>query len=160
VIVLAIDPGNTHSAWVLYDADARALLSHGKHENAEVRALILSGEIPSTAHFAIEFPESFGAKVWNQVFLTALWAGRFIECWGGPHVLMSRVKVKTHVTGSAKSKDAQVRQCLLDRWGGENAKRKGGPLYGVTADRWAALAIAVAYADGAGFSVVHAQEAA
>lgn len=161
MIAFAVDPGNTHSAYVVYDAESQLLLDSGKLENGELRALILEGSIPSVAHFAIEMPESFGAKVWNQVFMTALWAGRFIECWGGPHVLMSRVKVKAHVTGSARSKDAQVRQCLLERWGGKEkamgTKQARGPLFGLTADRWAALAIAVAYSEDAGHSVVHAQ---
>lgn len=171
MIVLAIDPGNTHSAFVVYDG--ATVLDHGKLDNqallARLRADLHVEIVPFAVNLpasrpeslAIEMAESFGTKVWNQVFLAMLWAGRFVQAFGGPVTLMSRLKVKTHVTGSARSKDQQVRQCLLERWGGKEqavgTKASKGPLFGVTADRWAALAIAVAHAEGAGVSAVHAQ---
>ncbi|HET6477318.1 MAG TPA: hypothetical protein VFH93_14740 [Thermoleophilia bacterium] len=45
-------------------------------------------------------------------------------------------------------KDANIRQALLDRFGGPAAvgrKAAPGPLYGIARDVWSALAIAVTY---------------
>lgn len=151
--VLAIDPGSTESAFVVWGSP----LEHGKLDNDDLLFRLRNHGtfFPGCTHLAIEMAQSFGAKVWSQVFTTVLWTGRFVEAWtdatGLEHTLMSRLHVKTHVTGSARARDGQVRQCLLDRYGGKDAavgtKQAPGPLRGVTADRWAALAIAVAWSD-------------
>jgi len=61
---------------------------------------------------------------------------------------ISRRAVKLHLCGSARAKDANIRQALIDRYGGSAAigrKAAPGPLYGVSKDVWSALAIAVTY---------------
>lgn len=150
--LLAIDPGSALTGYVLYDVDARALVLRGKCSNEDLVAMIRRAEFSSALMLAIEHAQSFGAKVWNQVFDATLWGGRFVEAWdsvtsGRPHALVFRRDVKLHVTGSPKAKDQQVRQCLLEQWGGKDVavgtKKQPGPLFGVTADMWAALAIAV-----------------
>lgn len=154
MIVLAIDPGNTHSALVLYDAATRRVLSKRKLENHEALVAIRSSWHIAPDHLAIEMAESFGAKVWSQVFTTVLWTGRFIEAWtshGLPFTLVTRREVKNAVAGEHRANDAQIRNALIDRWGGKEvaigSKHAPGPLHGVTADCWAALAIAVTFAD-------------
>lgn len=169
--LLAIDPGDQLSAFVVYDG--KRPVDHGKLGNEELLARlhdVLHFDDPwkrsplryCCSHLAIEMAESFGAKVWNQVFLATLWAGRFVEAFGGPYTLMSRQKTKLYVTGNPRARDAQVRACLIDRYGGKDValgtKAAPGPLRGLTADRWAALALAVAYSEGQGMSVVHQQQ--
>ena len=162
-MILAVDPGDQLSAFVVYDG--KWPVDHGKLGNEELLQR-LYGDLNCwphhCQHLAIEMAESFGAKVWNQVFLATLWAGRFVEAFGGPYTLMSRQKTKLYVTGNPRAKDSQVRACLIDRYGGKamaiGDKRIPGPLYGLTADRWAALALAVAYSEGQGMSVVHQQQ--
>lgn len=154
--VLAIDPGSSHSAFVIL-SEAGRVTDHAKMPNAELLEFVRTVDrgykrTPvSTHHLAIELAESFGAKVWAQVFTTTLWAGRFVEAFGGAFTTLGRREIKVHVTGSARAKDQQVRQCLLERWGGKDkalgTKQQPGPLHGLTADRWAALAVAVTYSD-------------
>lgn len=171
-MLLAIDPGDQLSAFVVYDG--KRPVDHGKLGNDELLARIYGSLrynfVPLSVnreplwpeHLAIEMAESFGAKVWNQVFLATLWAGRFVEAFGGPYTLMSRQKTKLYVTGNPRAKDSQVRACLIDRYGGKDValgtKAAPGLLRGLTADRWAALALAVAYSEGQGMSVVHQQQ--
>ena len=163
-MILAIDPGDQLSAFVVYDG--RRPVDHGKLGNEELLALLCGGlhyrPLTYASHLAIEMAESFGAKVWNQVFLATLWAGRFVEAFGGPYTLMSRQKTKLYVTGNPRARDSQVRACLIDRYGGKDValgtKAEPGVLRGLTADRWAALALAVAYSEGQGMSVVHQQQ--
>lgn len=154
--VLAIDPGSSHSAFVILSEESRVIDS-GKLPNQELLEFLRVVDrgykrTPVSTHYlAIEIAESFGAKVWQQVFTTTVWAGRFIEAFGGKFTTLGRREIKLHVTGSARAKDAQVRQCLLERWGGketaQGSKSKPGPLYGLSADRWAALAVAVTWKD-------------
>jgi hypothetical protein len=54
--------------------------------------------------------------------------------------------------GSSRANDATIRQALLDRYGPGREKAVGtkanpGPLYGIKADLWQALALAVTYSD-------------
>lgn len=151
-MILAIDPGSEQSAAVILN-EAGVPVEFWKEPNDEtirrVRAI-------STAfgdwHLAIEMAESFGAKVWSQVFTTVLWTGRIVEAWvfngGHPHTLVTRREVKNHLTGSAKAKDGQIRNCLIEKFGGVSAigkKRTPGPLYGISADVWQALAVGVTW---------------
>lgn len=155
--VLAIDPGSEQSAWVLYDGTT--VLEHGKQPNASVRArLVLHGD--SFDVVVIEQIASYGMAVGAEVFETVHWAGRFYElCTGiveGHARRMFRRDVKLHLCQSARAKDSNVRQALLDRFGGEKAakgnKAAPGPLYGLKADEWQALALAVTWVD------LHAQK--
>ena len=155
MIVLAIDPGSAASGYVLYSAVDQLVLDRGKLENERLLAHIYEDDWGGATDLAIEMAQSFGAKVWDQVFVTTMWVGRFVEAWsagrGLPHRLVYRRDVKLHVTGSPRAKDPQVRACLLERWGGKEkavgTKAQPGPLWGVKADSWAALAIAVTFAE-------------
>lgn len=157
-MILAIDPGSARSGYVLYDANERLVVDRGKDDNAELLSSLYDERAFADAtHLAIEMAESFGSKVWDQVFKAVLWTGRFVEAWCAArhrnYTLVYRRDVKLHVAGSPRAKDGQIRQCLLERWGGKSVavgkKSAPGPLHGVTADAWAALAIAVTFADGA-----------
>jgi hypothetical protein len=48
-----------------------------------------------------------------------------------------------------KAKDANIRQALIDIYGGNDKaignKKTPGPLYGIKGDLWAALAVAVTF---------------
>lgn len=148
MIVLAIDPGNKQSALVLYDTIKSSVIDKCKIDNEEARLRV---KYAVADHLAIEMAESFGAKVWGQVFTTVLWTGRFVEAWSKTFTLVTRREVKMHLTNSAKAKDSQIRNCLIERWGGKDTaignKMTPGPLKGITADCWQALAIAVTYSD-------------
>ena len=87
----------------------------------------------------------YGMAVGAEVFQTCLWIGRFLDRWRSEwntH-LVPRLMVKMHLCHSARAKDANVRQALIDRFGAVGTKRAPGRLYGVSSHCWAALGVAV-----------------
>jgi hypothetical protein len=150
VNLLAIDPGSTESAYVLYDVEQARPLGWAKMPNADLLdALDLA--FPADT-LAIEMVASYGMSVGREVFETCVWIGRFIERWSGEFRLVYRADVKLHLTHSRRSKDPNVRQALLDKFGpgkelAVGLKKSPGPLYGLTGDCWAALGVAVTAAE-------------
>jgi hypothetical protein len=156
--VLAIDPGSERSAFVAYSS--AGLGAFAKLSNSELLAHVRlnSGgikwgyELSRTHHLAIEMIASYGMPVGREVFETCVWIGRFVEAWRGPHTFVYRGDVKLHLCGTKRAKDPNVRAALIDRFGpgrdkAIGTKKQPGPLYGVTADVWAALAVAVTFTD-------------
>lgn len=144
--VLAIDPGTTHSGLVHFAGGIP--LSAGVYPNAEVLAHLQETRMP----VACEMIASYGMAVGKEVFETCLWIGRFIQAAGPERVrLIYRKDVKLHLCGSLKAKDANLRQALIDRYGGKaeaiGTVKKQGPLYHVKSHAWAALAVAVTAAE-------------
>lgn len=150
MIVLAIDPGTTESAYALYEPERRKLLDFGKVPNHDMLAVIATEDHSA---LIIERIESYGMPVGREVFDTVQWTGRFIQAAdpGRPWHQLPRREVKLHLCGQSKAKDANVRQALLDRFHGpvtpSGKPAKGHPLRGVSGDVWAALAVAVTWAD-------------
>jgi hypothetical protein len=156
VILLAIDPGPTESAWVLYNTEARIPVEWAKQPN-EPDALVWFGRVAAAADdLAIEMVASYGMAVGADVFETVVWIGRFMERWEDGYGadaprLVYRRDVKLHICGSSRAKDANVRQALIDRYGGKQRavglKASPGPLYGMTGDCWSALGVAITAAE-------------
>lgn len=152
MIVTAIDPGPVRSAYVTYDAEDRVIDDFGIEANEDMLAFIhtcLPGG--SVERLVIEKVESFGMAVGAEVFETVFWSGRFAEAAHPvPVDRIGRKAIKVHLCGSARAKDTNIRQALIDRFGGSSAigtKAAPGPLYGIKADIWAALAVAVTYTE-------------
>lgn len=154
-VVLAIDPGPVESAWIVFDSEASEIRSFAKSGNDWLLDQ-LRNLSPDVRIVAVEKIESFGMAVGAEIFETVWWSGRFAEAVLRPAigvrgvVQVPRRTVKLHLCGSAKAKDANIRQALIDRFGGSAAKgtkAKPGPLYGIAKDVWSALAIAVTYTD-------------
>ena len=162
--VLAIDPGSTASGVVVYDADipsgpvvyaakvdnvsllaglSRRILTHGPQD------LYLTG--PHV--LVVEFPVPRGMPASRDLFLAVEWIGRFREAWGmdAAFVKMDRKDVKMSLCGVSSAKDTNIRAAIIDRFGGKDRaigrKATAGPLYGVKADAWQALAVAMTYMD-------------
>ena len=145
--LLAIDPGTTHSGWVLYENGQ--VQGSGVGDNAHIL-----GDLIYYSHcdIAIEMIASYGMAVGKEVFETCVWIGRFVQVAGPDRVrLVYRKDVKMHLCGSARAKDANIRQALIDLYGGKaeaiGTVKKQGPLYGVKSHAWAALAVAVTAAN-------------
>ena len=158
--VLAIDPGPTESAFAVYEDGEPAL--GRKVPNSEMLAIVedpirmLGSGGEFIRALAVEMIASYGMPVGAEVFETCVLIGRLLERWPagrGQTALVYRRDVKLHLCGQARAKDGNVRQALIDRWGGKVAaignKAKPGPLYGFKADTWQALGVAVTFADGA-----------
>lgn len=148
-VVLGIDPGTTHTAWVLVDADLN-LLGFGKSPNSEVQKIIREN---LDAKIAIEVPQPRGQHMTWQLVYTAIWIGRFVETAAPRGWLeVDRMSVKMHICGSARAKDGAIRSAIVERWGGKDAaigkKATPGPLYGVSKDVWQAFALAITVWEG------------
>lgn len=156
---MAIDPGPEQSAFLVLGVSGHPRPgAFGIWPNADLLQQ-LRGDLflLNIGTVAIEHIESFGMAVGREVFETVRWAGRFEEAVdrGGfaRVVQVSRRAVKLTLCGSARAKDANIRQALIDRFGGSAAigrKADPGPLYGISKDVWSALAIAVTHVEKEG----------
>lgn len=149
--ILAIDPGNTHSAVCLYDCAADKPVRWEKIANDEVLDMIRRGSSQVKWDvLVVEAIASYGMPVGAEVFDTVFWTGRFCEAQanrGGRFDRLYRREVKMHLCGSMRAKDANIRQRLIDIFGAPGTKKAPGVLYGMSGDCWAALAVAVTAAD-------------
>jgi len=164
-VILAIDPGPVQSAYVLYSLNSPHVWRHAIIPNEVLLASISTpmdrGGFHSVMNSSriqacvIEMIASYGMAVGAEVFETCVWIGRFAERWqrtfGTPADRLFRREVKLHLCGQARAKDPNVRQALLDKFGGKERavgkKASPGPLHGIRADEWAALAVAVTWAE-------------
>lgn len=151
---LAIDPGNTESAYVHID-DSLQPIRFGKVDNASM-LIELQATTPDVV--AIEMVASYGMAVGAEVFETCVWIGRYQQLLSGRiglervH-LVKRLPVKVHHCHDSKAKDSNIRQALVDRFAlgepnhGKGTAKEPGWFYGFSADVWQAYALAVYAAD-------------
>lgn len=146
--VLAIDPGTHESQLLVWDGK-RVLTHHFSANNEFIQSLGKFWLADEGSYAVIESVASYGLAVGAEVFDTCYWGGRFYERISRHSLvrLVPRMTVKMHLCHSAKAKDANIRQALIDRFGGKDKaignKANPGVLYGVKSHGWAALALAV-----------------
>ena len=148
MVVLAIDPGPTESAYVMWSGDQ--VLAYAKVRNDNLVLLLLNPP-REVEQAVIEKVASFGMPVGAEVFETVYWSGVFAHAFGLARVdRITRNEIKNHLCHSSRAKDGNIRQALIDRFGGPAAigkKASPGPLYGLAGDCWSALAVAVTWWD-------------
>lgn len=172
-VVVAVDPGPTHSAAVVWDG--KSILGHIYAESAEVLDEVTRRYRDSGATLVVEMVASYGKPVGAEVFETCVWIGRFLALW--PEAMADRVTrqaVKHHLCLSMTVRDCHVRQALIDRFGcpkgrkcqackgkgwvgrgrpvctscdGSGWEQPPGITQGLTGDKWAAFAVAVTWLD-------------
>lgn len=145
--VLAIDPGPVNTAYALVRRKDRHIYAFGICDN---QTLLQRLEQLLPADVAIEMIASYGMAVGAEVFETCVWIGRIIqhlESHGADNVSrIFRREVKIAMCGSMKAKDANVRQAIIDSYQTNqftDVTKKGGPLYKVSKDVWAAIGVAL-----------------
>jgi hypothetical protein len=152
-VIMAIDPGDTHSAYCfLVNGE---IADKGKVENEVLLKMLeikesakMGGVEISDAELVIEWIQGYGMTVGQSVFETCRWVGKFEHAWGRPVTLMGRKAVKSHLCNTTKAGDPHVREALIDRFGGQRGKAKQkGVLEGFSGDMWAALGVAVTFMD-------------
>lgn len=144
--ILAIDPGTETSGVVEYDG-TQVLWSDEMNNGELLEHLRWSYE-----HVVCELIQCLGMPVGAEVFETAYLIGSIQEIQlVTPRAFhgVYRSQVKLHLCGSARAKDANIRQALIDMHGGKEKaigkKKSPGPLYGVSGHCWQALAVAVTW---------------
>lgn len=151
--LLAIDPGPVESAWVLYDTVNKVPIEWDKQPNENI-----ARHIDNANGLVIEMIASYGMAVGAEVFETCVWIGRFLAQWDEAYDTNTRARrilrpdVKLHMCNSRRAKDSEVRQRIIDIYGPGKDKAVGlkaspGPLYGMRADCWQALALAITAAE-------------
>lgn len=153
--LLAIDPGNTESAYVVIESRTCRPQYFGKVSNDELLDIVT----PFDGPVYVEMIASYGMPVGAEVFETCVFIGRIMATHallaGSSHTveLVKRQPVKLHHCHSSKAKDANVTQALVDRFApgqpnhGKGTKAAPGWFYGFKADIWQAYALAVYAAD-------------
>lgn len=148
--VFAIDPGFRQSGWVLCEERPFRIIDKGVSPNEELMESFLA-QAHAFDMLLIEHIAMGGMIAGQETFDTCFIAGRFAQAvYPTPFDLVKRLRVKLHLCGQARAKDANVRQALIDRFGGSEAigkKKTPGPLYGVFSHMWQALAVAVTWSD-------------
>lgn len=153
--LLAIDPGNRESGYVVIDSASFLPSDFGKVANEEFATWLTTAPfdlvvIEQIGHYGTGMPAG------RDIFDTCRWIGRFEQILhdrGATPDLVLRAKVKAHVCHSSKAKDSNVRQALVDRFAagqlnhGKGTKAAPGWFHGFAADVWAAYALAVYAAD-------------
>jgi hypothetical protein len=176
MIRVGIDPGNTHSAFAIFRDDEEdfqigsendvEFIHANKLPNEDflykvvdaIFAAVKIGDSPpidwTNLDVTIEMPGSYGKgnTPGASVFLTALFAGRVLQRiydkTGVKPTLIYRQTVKSRVLGRAFGKDSEIRATMIRIFGEPGTKKNPGKTYGVSADMWAALAVATASALG------------
>ena len=149
--VIAVDPGPTESAYALFLSGQ--FIGGEKVANSTLLADL--SQVGAATHLTIERIRSYGMPAGAELFETCEWSGRFWQAWVGgtereAHWL-PRKDVKFNLCGNPRAKDANIRQAIIDRFGGKDkaigTKKAPGPLYGVSGDVWAAIAVGLTWQD-------------
>ena len=151
MIIRAIDPGPVRSAFV--DWNGEHIIDKGMFNNSEH----YPHEDYSPFFDAVYFEQiqSYGMPVGADVFSTCFWSGRLWERYideGFTCEFKGRKDVKLAICGSARAKDSNIIAAIVDIFDpdrkhgatGKGTKKAPGPLYGIAADVWQALALALA----------------
>ena len=136
--ILAIDPGPKVSGY--YGRIDGNPAFAGVAENDDLLDVLYGPN--SFDLLAIEYMEARGMPLGNESLDTVFWTGRFYESFRGERQLVRRRDVKLELCGSTRAKDANVRQALIDIYGGRDTKKNPNPaMCGVTSHAWAAMAV-------------------
>jgi len=140
MIILAIDPGTTESAFLGMEWGLPQYFNKVSND-----VLIENVEDDLYDYLVIEEIQSFGMSVGREVFNTVRWTGRFEQKARDRHktvIFVSRQEVKLFWCKSLRAKDPNVRQALIDHYGPPGTKKNPGNTYGIKNDIWSTLAIA------------------
>lgn len=153
-MILAIDPGNIESAFVLVENDLSKVYEKDKVDNPILMNLISywsNNDEYKIDHIAIEGIQSYGMAVGKSVFETCYFIGRLIESTRRDFmkypVMIYRMEEKMCLCHSVKANDSNIRQALIDRFGVVGTKKNPGYFYGFKKDIWSAMAVATTYHD-------------
>ncbi|MFT8347700.1 hypothetical protein [Clostridium saccharoperbutylacetonicum] len=155
-MILAIDPGNIESGYVVLDDLLRPIES-GKILNEDLLNKCGNGSFSDCKHIAVEMVASYGMAVGATVFETCVWIGRFTERLQyeldiEPRFIY-RKDEKMNLCGNMKAKDSNIVQALIDRFApntpnkGKGRKKEPGWFYGFKKDIWQAYAVGITYFD-------------
>lgn len=156
MVVFAIDPGNEQSAYSIMD-DQYNLIEFAKLPNRECMAVLLKrlNETNKPTNVVIERMLNYSTQVGRTTFETCEWIGRFsqeAEKYSDVSYL-NRKDEKMYMCGTMNANDTSIRHALIDRFAkhdfrtGKGTAKNKDYFYGVKADCWSAICIAVTFLD-------------
>ena len=154
--IVAIDPGNVQSAFVITDAHLNPL-RFGKADNEFMYITLCDCFVelncqPENTAIVIEWVKSYGMPVGESVFETCVWIGKLEErfkAYGTNRI--NRSQEKSIICHDSRANDATIRRALIDEFApdvpnnGKGTKKQPGFFYGFKADIWQAFAIAYTF---------------
>jgi len=160
--ILAIDPGNMESAYVVWNPNTNRMVDKDWVGNKDLKNSLFVNQVRNNelniGPVLIETVSSYGMAVGQETFDTAIWTGifkEFFENLGHPVHLIFRMTVKMHHCHSLrKVNDAAVNKVLVDKYGQPQSKKREGLVYwnddvennggrwDMKGDIWAAMALA------------------
>lgn len=147
-MIYAIDPGSAESAMVAFTGKSIAWACIKPNTEllemirSQESALALNGQ---TVHIELIGHYGKGMPAGRDVFDTCIYIGELKEACraqGAATNLVLRATIKTHICGSPKAKDANVKQALRDKWGDKGTMKNPGFFFGFRDDMWQAFALA------------------
>ena len=152
-MILAIDPGNVESAFVIVTDDLSKVINKGKVYNVDLLDIIW--QIDNVSHVAIEGIQSYGMPVGKEVFETCYFIGRLQETFLREHgkfpLMIYRKEEKICLCHSLKANDTNIRRALIDIYApytpnkGKGTKKSPGYFFFFLSDIYSALAVAHTY---------------
>lgn len=156
-MILAIDPGSTESGIVFIGDDYKPIFFDILPNEKIVPTMELEIKEPRM-RVVIEMIGHYGTGMpaGKDVFDTCIWIGRFIESFARMGQIvhtLPRGTVKLNLCNSAKAKDQNVIQALVDRFDrehgkyGKGTKNDPGFFYGFRDHIWQAYALGITFLD-------------
>jgi hypothetical protein len=153
-MIISIDPSDTIHAWAALEgtADRPILSAFGLDFSVERMAgKAIPGIYNKPDFVAIEMVACYGMAAGAHLFDTCVRIGELkADIEKGLLIetrRITRAEVKRLICGRTAANDSNVRAAIIDRFGGPYATKKGGPLYKVSKDAWAAIAVGLAAMD-------------
>jgi len=149
---IGLDPGTTKTGWVVFDPKEEAVLHAGHDPNEFVINLLECGSLGDKV--IMECFAAQGMPLGESSIETVRWEGRFMERSRTEVCRITRREVKVELCNSARAKDANIRQALVDLYAhgfgnhGYGTKAEPSPLYrmkGSGSHGFSALAVCTAW---------------
>jgi len=142
VNILAIDPGTTESAYVIFNPEENKILGLGLLDNVLFTHKLMGLRKQRDLVMVLERIKSYGGMVGDSIFTTCAWSGIFVNTFGVDRVwLMGRREVLSRLDITGGSTDRQVRERVIAVLGNIKGMKK---------DVWQAAGLALAFASNSG----------
>ena len=141
MIICGIDPGTETSGVCVWDTKKQTI---SVSDPNRINGCII--DYIDIDIFVIEDITCYGMPVGKEVFETCKFIGRLQERLDNPIVIAKRY-IQLHFCNTTRSKDANIKRVLLDRFGEKGTKKKKGITYGLKDHAWSAFALCIWYED-------------
>ena len=141
MLIMGIDPSPEFAYYIIWDTEKQEIKKQEILYDWEIK-------LPDVNKIVCEDIACYGMPVGKTVFDTAKMIGRIIEKGHHNYINVNTVyrrDIKMYFCNSMKAKDSNIRQAIMDKFGGKSKakgnKKAPGKLYKVKKDWWSALAL-------------------